>query len=105
MPAPALVSTSTLWPWWISSRTEEGTRPTRYSWVLIYLGTPISMMVSRHRKNIGARYSWAELGPTDRSGRYHGRAGEQSWALLLPVEAGTFISTGTVLVSMAACAA
>src|SRR3546814_114438 len=44
MPAPAFVSTITLWPWWTSSRTEDGTRPTRYSWFLISFGTPTSMM-------------------------------------------------------------
>src|ERR1043166_8636928 len=75
MPAPALVSTSTLWPWWISSRADEGTRPTRSSWVLISLGTPISMIVSRHRRILGRANSWAELGPIDRGGRYHGGAG------------------------------
>src|SRR4030095_2674214 len=46
MPAPAPVCTSTWWPLWMSSRALEATRPTRYSWVLISLGTPISMMVS-----------------------------------------------------------
>ena len=29
-----------------SSRTLPGTRPTRYSWVLISFGTPISMTLS-----------------------------------------------------------
>src|SRR5262249_50918832 len=43
MPWPAPVSTSTWWPLWMSSRTPDGTRPTRYSWVLISLGMPISM--------------------------------------------------------------
>src|SRR5260221_5223805 len=42
MPAPAPLSTRTLWPCAISSRAEPGIRPTRYSWVLISLGTPTS---------------------------------------------------------------
>src|SRR5215468_2701087 len=44
MPWPAPVSTSTWWPLWMSSRTPDGTRPTRYSWVLISLGMPISIV-------------------------------------------------------------
>src|SRR4051812_36769164 len=43
MPAPAPVSTSTLWPWRVSSRTLLGTRPTRNSLFLISLGTPTRM--------------------------------------------------------------
>ncbi len=50
MPAPAPLSTITLWPWWTSSRTLPGTSPTRYSWVLIYFGTPTSMIVSSLQK-------------------------------------------------------
>src|SRR5271168_3453079 len=42
MPAPAPVSTMTRWPRATSSRTEPGISPTRYSWVLISLGTPTS---------------------------------------------------------------
>ena len=40
MPTPALVSTTTSWPAAVSSATEAGVRPTRYSWTLISLGTP-----------------------------------------------------------------
>src|SRR4051794_3244045 len=43
MPPPALVSTITSWPCVTSSRTLAGTSPTRYSWVLISFGTPISI--------------------------------------------------------------
>src|SRR5215813_883753 len=39
--APALVSTSTLWPASTSAFTPEGTMPTRDSWSLTSLGTPI----------------------------------------------------------------
>src|SRR5258706_2546459 len=42
MPAPAWLSTITVWPWVTNSRTEPGISPTRYSCVLISLGTPIS---------------------------------------------------------------
>src|ERR1700733_515726 len=42
MPAPAPVSTITRWPRTPSSRAEPGIIPTRYSWVLISLGTPTS---------------------------------------------------------------
>src|SRR5579863_4882076 len=41
MPAAALCSTVTLWPCNTSSRAPAGVRPTRYSCVLISLGTPI----------------------------------------------------------------
>src|SRR5687768_13572504 len=40
MPRPALVSTITSWPPAVSSATDAGVRPTRYSWTLISLGTP-----------------------------------------------------------------
>src|SRR6478672_11190731 len=40
-PSPALVSTRTSCPRWISSRAPAGVRATRYSSVLISLGTPI----------------------------------------------------------------
>src|SRR3954468_20023536 len=43
MPSPAAVSTITRWPLWTSSRTLAGTSPTRYSCVLISLGTPTSI--------------------------------------------------------------
>src|SRR5688572_12192558 len=46
MPAPALVSTTTLCPAATYSRTAPGVRPTRYSCVLISLGTPIFMATS-----------------------------------------------------------
>ncbi len=39
-PTPALVSTRTVWPALVSARTPAGTMPTRYSRVLISLGTP-----------------------------------------------------------------
>src|SRR5215467_9818036 len=42
-PSPALFSTRTWWPLRVSSRTVEGTRPTRYSLSLISFGTPISI--------------------------------------------------------------
>src|SRR6185312_15519972 len=43
MPAPAPDCTSTRWPRATYSRTAPGVRPTRYSWVLISVGTPTSM--------------------------------------------------------------
>src|SRR6267154_1209810 len=42
-PSPALFSTRTWWPFRVSSRTVEGTRPTRYSLSLISFGTPTSI--------------------------------------------------------------
>src|SRR5262249_5706841 len=42
-PSPALFSTRTRWPLRVSSRTVEGTRPTRYSLSLISFGTPTSI--------------------------------------------------------------
>src|SRR5262249_8433522 len=42
-PSPALFSTRTWWPLRVSSRTVEGTRPTRYSLSLISFGTPTSI--------------------------------------------------------------
>src|SRR6266481_5247749 len=63
MPSPALVSTITLCPWRISSRTLAGTSPTRYSWVLISFGTPISMMNSSQRNSRPVR-----AGPTSPKG-------------------------------------
>src|SRR5690606_4308830 len=64
MAAPAWLCTSTRWPRWISSATEAGVRPTRFSWGLISLGTPISIgsllddpnateQVDRHREEDG----------------------------------------------------
>src|SRR5215831_18823476 len=44
--APALVSTSTLCPASTSDFTPEGTMPTRDSWSLTSLGTPIIMQIS-----------------------------------------------------------
>src|ERR1700733_11717316 len=44
MPAPAPVSTSTLCPCATISRTEDGVRPTRYSWFLISFGTPMCIL-------------------------------------------------------------
>src|SRR4051812_45922220 len=49
MASPALVSTKTLCPREVSSRTAAGIMPTRYSLFLISLGTPIFMSVSVHR--------------------------------------------------------
>ena len=43
---PAPFCTSTWCPCAVSSRTLAGVRPTRYSWFLISLGTPMSMFVS-----------------------------------------------------------
>src|ERR1700740_181055 len=40
MPLPAPVSTLTLCPCPMISRTDDGVRPTRYSWFLISFGTP-----------------------------------------------------------------
>src|SRR6476646_7672884 len=41
LPSPAVVSTRTSWPRWISSRAPAGVSATRYSSVLISFGTPI----------------------------------------------------------------
>src|ERR1700704_1605736 len=49
MASPALVSTRTLCPREVSSRTAAGIMPTRYSLFLVSLGTPIFMTVSIHR--------------------------------------------------------
>src|SRR5665213_141445 len=46
MPSPACVSTNTAWPRAVSSRTAAGVMPTRYSWFLISLGTPMRMKSS-----------------------------------------------------------
>src|SRR3990167_6055168 len=46
MLAPAWVCTSTTCPRLVNSCTLAGTMPTRYSWFLISLGTPISMPIS-----------------------------------------------------------
>ena len=43
MPSPAPRSTMTSWPCRTTSFTLSGVRPTRYSWFLISLGTPMSM--------------------------------------------------------------
>src|SRR5262249_52011581 len=43
--APALVSTSTLWPASTSAFTPEGTIPTRVSWSFTSFGTPINMIL------------------------------------------------------------
>src|SRR5438105_1097756 len=48
-PAPALVSTNTLWPASTSAFTPEGTTPTRNSWSLTSLGTPMIMVSLRRR--------------------------------------------------------
>src|SRR5215831_590579 len=42
--APALVSTTTLWPASTSAFTPEGTIPTRDSWSFTSLGTPINIV-------------------------------------------------------------
>src|SRR3990170_3038485 len=42
-PMPAPFSITTRWPFDVSSRTVEGTTPTRYSLSLISFGTPTSM--------------------------------------------------------------
>ena len=39
-PSPALFSTTTSWPCWVSSWTPTGVRATRYSWFLTSFGTP-----------------------------------------------------------------
>src|SRR3954447_4337216 len=63
MPPPALVSTITSWPCVTSSRTLAGTSPTRYSWVLISFGTPISIAPAP-RPNTG-NYPSLGLPPKD----------------------------------------
>src|SRR4051794_3951338 len=63
MPPPALVSTITSWPCVTSSRTLAGTSPTRYSWVLISFGTPISIAPAL-RPNPGT-YPSVGLAPKD----------------------------------------
>ena len=49
--------TSTSWPWCTSSSTDDGMRPTRYSWFLISLGTPIRMSWI-------SQWGWASAVPT-----------------------------------------
>src|SRR6516165_10355790 len=46
--APALVSTRTLWPASVRALTPEGTIPTRDSWSLTSLGTPINICFLPH---------------------------------------------------------
>src|SRR5437868_2576608 len=48
-PAPASVSTRTLWPASVSARTPAGVRPTRYSLSLISLGRPMITFYSPGR--------------------------------------------------------
>src|SRR5262249_19025140 len=52
-PPPALVSTITSWPFAVSSRTVDGTRPPRHLLSLISLGTPTSMMVPADTMSLG----------------------------------------------------
>src|SRR4029453_16585482 len=61
-PIPASFSTITGCPALVSSRTMDGTRPTRYSLSLISFGTPTSMLpipnVSRGRAPGNRRPTW-----------------------------------------------
>ena len=45
-PAPALLSTYTSWPCWVSSWTPIGVMATRYSWFLTSFGTPTFIALS-----------------------------------------------------------
>src|SRR5215470_2440597 len=77
MPAPAMLCTTTWWPWRISSRTLAGTSPTRYSWVLISLGTPMRMAYP-------PRFFSAEYGagsPAGKAGWDATESGGQSMAI------------------------
>src|SRR5689334_25173948 len=47
LPSPAVVSTRTSWPRWISSRAPAGVSATRYSSVLISFATP-TLKARRH---------------------------------------------------------
>src|SRR5690606_16496762 len=54
IPSPALLWTSTSWPCLTASRTLAGAMPTRYSWFLISLGTPMS--ISRNPLSMGVEH-------------------------------------------------
>src|SRR5476651_1849825 len=83
MPAPAPRSIMTRWPCWVSSRTEPGTSPTRFSLLLISLGTPISMVRLLQGFSIPGRQSPVPRQPLFDVAQHLGENAEQLVDLIL----------------------